>query len=109
MTFDVKGIVAVLVVIGSFGLLGVYVLHGQVPDATISGIIGTALGLVLGFYFGHVNGVAQAAANQAAQLSIQASTILQAAQQRRAGDPRTDQATTPPIGLPSNIPPVGNP
>jgi hypothetical protein len=87
MTFDIKGIVAVLVVIGSFGLIGIYVLEGHVPDATVAGIVGTALGLVLGFYFGHVNGSTQAAANQAAQLSLQATQILTAAQQRRAGDP----------------------
>lgn len=105
MTFDIKGIVAVLVVIASFGLVGIYVERGQVPDATVVGLCGTSLGLVLGFYFGHVNGVAQQAATQAAQLSIQAGQILQLAAQRRASDPL---ATIPPAPAPpADVPPQG--
>ena len=84
---DIKGIVAVLVVIGSFALIGGYVFMGKVPDATVAGIVGTSLGLVLGFYFGHQNGSASALATQASVLNQQATQILTLSSQRRQGDP----------------------
>ena len=72
MQLDVKGIVAVLVVVGSFGLIGVYVIHQEVPDVAVIGLCGTALGMVLGFYFGHLNGSQTALANAAVGLAAQA-------------------------------------
>lgn len=83
-SFDVKGIIAVLVIIGSFGLIGIYVERSQVPDATIVAFVSLPLGAVIGFYFGHINGAATALANSAISLS---SSALQAASQRRVGDP----------------------
>lgn len=99
---DIKGIVAILVVIGSFGLMGIYVYEGKVPDATVAGIVGTAMGLVLGFYFGHQNGSASALANQASVLNQQATQILTLASQRRQSDP-------PPAIPPAAPFQVGNP
>ena len=81
-----KGIVAVLVVLSSFGLVGLYVVRNEVPDVTIVAICATALGTVLGFYFGHVNGEAQATLSSA-------QSILALAQQRRAGDPASGPTT----------------
>ncbi len=80
---DVKGIVAIIVVIGSFVLIGAPVLRGQVPGTVEFGFASGALMLVLGFYFGHVNGAATALANNATALAGQAIT---AAAQRRGSD-----------------------
>ena len=83
MSFDVKGIIAVLVIIGSFGLIGIYVERSQVPDATIVAFVSLPLGAVIGFYFGHINGAATALANNATSLASQA---IIATAQRRVGD-----------------------
>ena len=99
MTIDVKGIVAVLVVLGSFALMGEYVIRGQVPDATVAGVVGTSLGLVLGFYFGHVNGSVSALASQASSLNQQATQILTLAQNRRGSDSPAAIPPAPPVAL----------
>src|SRR6267378_2693781 len=107
MTIDVKGIVAVLVVVGSFGLIGIDVVQGKTPDTAVLGVCGTALGLVLGFYFGHINGAATALANSAVELSNQA---IAASLARRAGDVTvTGPAAVVPVNTPVAIPPVGAP
>jgi hypothetical protein len=104
VTIDVKGIVAVLVVVGSFGLIGVYVVQGKTPDTAILAVCGTSLGLVLGFYFGHINGAATALANSATELAAQA---IAAATARRAGDVTvTGPAAVVPVAVPVPIPPV---
>lgn len=104
MTIDVKGIVAVLVVVGSFGLLGIDVVQGKAPDTAVLGVCGTALGLVLGFYFGHINGAATTLANSAIALSNQA---IVAATTRRAGDVTVvGPAAVVPVAAPIPIPPV---
>lgn len=111
-TFDVKGIIAVLVIIGSFGLIGIYVERGQVPDATIVAFVSLPLGAVIGFYFGHINGAATALANSAIDLSTQA---IAASSQRRSGDttvsgPATVTVVPPPTsGSPSSSSSSGSP
>lgn len=87
-----KGIIAVLVIGGSFGLLAIYVLRGQVPDATVVAFVALPLGAVIGFYFGHINGAATALANNATAL---AATALTAASARRVTDGGVP--TAPPI------------
>lgn len=97
MKIDVKGIIAVLVVIGSFALMGVYVYQDRIPDATVAGIVGTSMGLVLGFYFGHANGSVAALASQAAILNQQATQILTRAASRRQSDPPPLIPPVPPV------------
>ena len=86
--FSVKGIVAILVVLGCFGLIAPYAIRDQAPDALVLAFVTGALMLVLGFYFGHVNG--EATANLAASQQI-----LTLAQQRRVTDPPASGPTTP--------------
>lgn len=103
MTLDIKGVIAILVVIGCFGLIAPYVVRNEVPDALVLAFVTGALMLILGFYFGHLNGTQTALANSAVALASQAQAILQAAQQRRAGDSTqvivTPPSTTPPVAV----------
>jgi membrane protein YqaA with SNARE-associated domain len=55
-TFDIKGILAILVIIGDFLLIGVYVIRNETPDGVIIAIVSSSIGAILGFYFGHANG-----------------------------------------------------
>lgn len=91
---DVKGLVAVLVVIGAFILMGIPVAENRTLDTANVAFSSGALMLVLGFYFGHINGAATALANNATALAAQAITAVG---QRRAGDP------TPP-SVPGMVP-----
>ena len=79
MTLDIKGVIAILVVVGAFLLVGVpYVWHGSSPDKDVLLFAGGALMLVLGFYFGHLNGSQTALANstvQLATLALRSSTV----------------------------------
>lgn len=84
MNVDVKGLIAVVVIVAAFILVGIYVWRGQVPDATVVAILSTPVGAVIGFYFGHVNGAATALANQTTALASQA---LSASVTRRGTDP----------------------
>ena len=105
-TFDIKGIIAVLVIIGSFGLVGIYVERGVVPDATIMAFVSLPLGAVIGFYFGHINGAATALAQQTTALAAQA---LTASVQRRTGDITVSgpvAVTATPVAVTTPIPPV---
>lgn len=105
-TFDIKGIIAVLVIIGSFGLVGIYVERGVVPDATIMAFVSLPLGAVIGFYFGHINGAATALAQQTTALAAQA---LTASVQRRTGDITVSgpvAVTATPVPVTTPIPPV---
>lgn len=83
-TFDVKGVVAVLVVIGAFLLMVIPIAENRVPDTASVGFASGGLMLVLGFYFGHINGAATTLANSATALAAQA---IATAGQRRVGDP----------------------
>lgn len=114
MTFDIKGLIAVLVIIGSFGLIGIYVYRGEVPDATIVAFVSLPLGAVIGFYFGHINGAATALAQQTTTLAAQA---IAAASTRRTTDvgpapvPPAGSAVLviPPAAAPAAPPTLGNP
>ena len=81
MNFDMKAVLAILIVIGCFGLLGIYVLRQETPDGVIIAIVAASLSGVVAFYFGHQNGTITALATSAAQLAGQAiekrSTSLQ--------------------------------
>ena len=72
MKLDVKGAIAILVVVGSFGLIAPYVYTGRAPDHDVLLFVSAALMLVLGFFFGHVNGTQTTLANSAVQLATQA-------------------------------------
>lgn len=102
MTFDIKGVIAVLVVIGCFGLIAPYVIRNEVPDSLILTFVSGALMLILGFYFGHLNGTQTALANSAVQLATQAQNILTLAQQRRVTDPTQVQVIPIPPTIPDN-------
>lgn len=93
MTVDVKGIIAVLVVVGSFGLIAGYIFTGGKLDTgtgvAVVAFCSSPMSLVIGFYFGHINGAATALAQASTALASQA---LVASVQRRTGDP-----TPPPV------------
>lgn len=69
--FNVQGVIAVIVIVGSFALVGVYVIRGQQPDAVIIGLVSGAVMAILGFYFGHSNGTTSALATAATTLANQ--------------------------------------
>lgn len=69
--FNVQGVIAVIVVVGSFALVGVYVIRGTQPDAVIIGLVSGAVMAILGFYFGHSNGTTSALATAATTLANQ--------------------------------------
>lgn len=100
MKVDVKGAIAILVVIGCFGLIAPYVIRNEVPDGLVLTFVSGALMLILGFYFGHLNGTQTALANSAVSLATQAQTMLALASQRRVGDPTQVQV----IPIPSPVP-----
>ncbi len=73
MKLDVKGVLALLVVIGAFVVVGLpYVLYGRAPDHDVLLFANGAQLLVLGWYFGHFNGTQTALTNSALQLAQQA-------------------------------------
>lgn len=72
MKVDVKGVIAILVVLGSFGLIAPYVIQLRAPDHDVLLFVSAALMLVLGYFFGHINGTQTALANSAVQLAQQA-------------------------------------
>jgi len=72
MKLDAKSVLAFLIVLGVFAILGMYVYQGKAPDAVIASILSGALVGVVGFYFGHQNGTVTALASTATQLASQA-------------------------------------
>lgn len=84
---DAREVLAVIVTLGSFGLLAGYIFTGgHLDSGTGVGLVAFtsgSLGSVLGFYFGKTNGAQTAMAHASAELSTQA---IQAAINRRAGD-----------------------
>jgi len=72
MKLDAKSLLAILIVLGTFGILGIYVYEGKAPDAVIASILSGALVGVVGFYFGHQNGTVTALAATATQLATTA-------------------------------------
>lgn len=103
---DAREIIAVLVTIGSFGLLGGYIFTGgHLDSGTGVGLVAFssgALGAVLGFYFGKTNGAQTQLALSTSSLANQALNMVAA---RRAGDvtvtgpatvTSTPAASTPP-------------
>jgi hypothetical protein len=81
--FNVQGVIAITVIVGSFLLVGVYVIRGETPDAVIIGLVSGAVMAILGFYFGHSNGTTSALATAATTLANQvtaASNVQQGVQ-----------------------------
>jgi hypothetical protein len=96
---DMKGVIAALVVLASFAMLGAYVWQGKAPDAVIIAVISGALNLILGFYFGHMNGSASAMTNTALSMSNQAVSALAAAQRVVSPTPTSVNINVPPTGV----------
>lgn len=106
---EAREIIAVIVTLGSFGLLAGYVFTGgHLDSGTGVGLVAFSsgsLGSVLGFYFGKANGAQAALAVAATTLSNQA---IAASTQRRTGDPPMVQAPVTVVAAPA--PPIlGNP
>lgn len=99
---DVKGILAVLVIVGDFGLVAPYVIRNETPNDLVLTFVSGSLMLILGFYFGHLNGTQSALANSAVNLASQANQMLALASQRRVTDPTQVQV----IPVPPTIPPA---
>jgi len=68
-SFDAKTLIAVLVVTGSFCLLGIYVVQNRTPDQLVGYVIAGALSYVLGFFFGQHNGVLSGQLQASSQLA----------------------------------------
>lgn len=79
MKIDSKSIIAGMVILGCFALLGIYVWQNRTPDAVVAAIIGGALMGVVNFFFGHLNGTVTGLAQAAAQLANQVSAQMPAA------------------------------
>lgn len=100
---DTKGIVAVAVVLGSFGLVAPYVIRDQAPDALVLAFVTGALMLVLGFYFGHINGSLSGLASATSQLATLTSQVAnQALEKRAAAAAVVASVTTPPAAVPQS-------
>ncbi len=73
MKVDVKGVIAILVVVAAFTIVGIpYVAFARAPDKDMLLFVTGALMLVLGYFFGHINGTQTALTNNAVQLVQQA-------------------------------------
>jgi membrane protein YqaA with SNARE-associated domain len=72
MKMDSKTLVALVVLIGTFVLLGIYAWRGQTPDAVMVAVVGPLAGGAAGYFFGRVNGATEA-------------NLLAILQDRRAG------------------------
>jgi hypothetical protein len=69
---DAKALLAILIVFGTFVILGIYVYQGRAPEAVVAAILSGSLSGVVAFYFGHQNGSTSALATAATQLAAQA-------------------------------------
>lgn len=85
-----------MVIAGAFAIMGIYVVRGQVPDATVVAFLSLPLGAVIGFYFGHINGTATALSNSATSLSVVA-TNLAAHALASSSNRRTDDIGASPV------------
>jgi membrane associated rhomboid family serine protease len=110
---DAKAVIAVLVIIGCFAIIGIYVFRAQVPDGFVIAIVSGAISAILGFYFGHANGttttLATAATNLATAATQQVATMqgqTQAAQVTAAAHIAAADVAPAPIPFP---PPAGKP
>ena len=72
---DSKTLVAIIVLLGTFVLLGVYVFKGQSPDPVIVGVVAPLAGAAVGYFFGRANGTAEASLMQV--LNERRATIAQ--------------------------------
>jgi len=72
MKLDAKAFLAILIVIGVFVILGIYVLQQRSPEAVVAAILSGALTGVVAFYFGQHNGTVTALATTATSLATQA-------------------------------------
>jgi len=101
-----REIIAIIVTLGTFALLGGYIFTGGHLDSgtgvALVAFTSGSLGSVLGFYFGKTNGAQTQLANSTTQLATQALTM---ASQRRTGDVLVPGVTTPA----PPPPPMGNP
>ena len=87
-----QSIIAVLVVIGSFVIIGAYIIENRSPDGYVIAIVAGSLSGVLGFYFGHSNGTTSALATAATTLANQ---VQQAADVQKGIDSvHTDSQST---------------
>jgi hypothetical protein len=98
---DAREVIAVIVTLGSFGLLGGFVFTGGHLDSgtgvALVAFCSGSLGTVLGFYFGRTNGAATALALSATTLSQQA---LIASTQRRSSDAPVVVVPVPSVATP---------
>jgi hypothetical protein len=103
MRIDAREIIAVIVTLGTFGLLGGFVFTGGHLDSgtgvALVAFTSGSLGSVLGFYFGKTNGAQTQLASSTTMLASQA---LQMASQRRTTDVLVPGVTQP-------APPGANP
>jgi len=93
---DVKGAIAILVVVGSFTIIGVpYIAFNRTPDPVVLIFATGALMLVLGFYFGHINGTQTALTSNAVALTNNIIPLVQQALEKRAATTVPVVATVP--------------
>jgi membrane protein DedA with SNARE-associated domain len=57
---DSKTLVALVILVGTFILLGFYAYQGKTPDAVMVAVVGPLAGAAAGYFFGRANGAAEA-------------------------------------------------
>ncbi len=95
LKFDFKGLLALVVVLCSFGLFAgdMLIRGGAEPTATVVGFSSGGLMLVLGFYFGSHNGTVATMLEATARNAALAETLRTLAAQRRHADPSASSST----------------
>jgi hypothetical protein len=66
---SVQGVLAIIVVIGDFIVMGLYIALNRSPDGYIIALVSGSFFAVTGFFFGHANGSTSALAVAATALA----------------------------------------
>lgn len=85
---DSKALIAALVILGAFALVGIFVIDGRPLDsgsgAALVIFVASPLGTIIGFYFGAHNGNISGMATATSQLAALTSQLANQALEKRA-------------------------
>ena len=101
MRFDSKAIIAVVVLLGCFGLLAPYVIDFKTPPDVILLIVAPAITGVIAYYFGAHNGAMTGLATAATQTSQLAAQLASQAIEKRSAPTTTVVMQQPPAAPPA--------
>ena len=86
---DAKAVLAVIVVVADFVIIGLYIALNRMPDGYVIALVSGSLSGITSFYFGHANGTTSALATTALDSLTRARALV--SQQF----PPSDVSTTP--------------